>query len=139
MPDFEPERALWKSGDSSVLEDLTTYTIMSTAAVSQPLPAGWLRSAGFDHFFITGIAAFALLSAAAVVARPELFGLILLADLWLLGYHHVIATFTRLAFDRESLREHRFFVFYLPFIVIGATFALALSVGVWVIATVYLY
>ncbi|MCH8082718.1 MAG: hypothetical protein IH885_00620 [Myxococcales bacterium] len=118
---------------------MTTYTIMSSAAVSQPLPAGWLRSAGFDHFFITGIAAFALLSAAVVVARPELFQLILFADLWLLGYHHVIATFTRLAFDRESLREHRFFVFYLPFIVIGATFALALSVGVWVIATVYLY
>ena len=112
---------------------------MSTAVASQPLPAGWLRSAGFDHFFITGIAAFALLSAALVVARPELFQLILVADLWLLGYHHVVATYTRLAFDRESLREHRFFVFYLPFIVIGATFALALSVGVWVIATVYLY
>lgn len=97
---------------------------MSTVAVSQPLPAGWLRSAGFDHFFITGIAAFALLSAAVVVARPELFQLILFADLWLLGYHHVIATFTRLAFDRESLREHRFFVFYLPFIVIGVVLAI---------------
>jgi hypothetical protein len=112
---------------------------MSTAAVSQPQTAGWLRSAGFDHFFVMGVLALALLSGAVVVARPELFKLILAADVWLLGYHHVIATYTRLAFDRDSLREHRFFVFYLPFIVIGATFALALTVGVWVIATVYLY
>jgi hypothetical protein len=133
------EGALTKPSDSSVLEDVSRYTIMSTAVVSQPQTAGWLRSAGFDHFFVMGVLALALLSGAVVVARPELFKLILAADVWLLGYHHVIATYTRLAFDRDSLREHRFFVFYLPFIVIGATFALALSVGVWVIATVYLY
>jgi hypothetical protein len=51
----------------------------------------------------------------------------------------VIATYTRLAFDRESLREHRFFVFYLPVLAIGATAAIALGVGAWTIATIYLY
>jgi hypothetical protein len=116
---------------------------VSTATVSQPmaqpLPAGWLRSPLFDHTFIVGLAVLALLSGAAVVNRPEAFKPILLANLWLLGFHHVVATYTRIAFDRESLREHRFFVFYLPFIVFGATLALALSVGIWAIATVYLY
>jgi hypothetical protein len=76
---------------------------------------------------------------AVVVARPELFGLILMLDLWLLGYHHVIATFTRIAFDRESFREHRFLIFFLPLIVFGATAFVALSVGIWMISSVYLY
>ena len=60
-------------------------------------------------------------------------------DLWLLGYQHVIATFTRLAFDRQSLKEYRFLVFVLPLIVFFVTFMLAWSIGVWVIASIYLY
>jgi len=31
-----------------------------------------------------------------------------------LAYQHVVATFTRLNFDPESLRQHRFLVFGLP-------------------------
>lgn len=100
---------------------------------------GWLRSRRFDITFVQGVAALALLSGGIVVLKPELFNYVLAADLWLLGYHHVIATYTRLAFDRQSLREYRFFVFVLPILVFAGTFALAWSVGVWVIATVYLY
>jgi hypothetical protein len=93
----------------------------------------------FDITFVHGVAALALLSGCVVVLRPDWFPAVLIADLWLLGYHHVIATYTRLAFDKDSLREHRFFVFVLPFIVFGTTFLLAWSIGVWVIATIYLY
>jgi len=57
----------------------------------------------------------------------------------LLGYHHVIATFTRLAFDRNSLRQNRFLIFYLPPAVFAVTFMLGWAVGVWVIASIYLY
>lgn len=112
---------------------------MSPAALADPLPAGWLRSKTFDGIFIAGVTALALAAGAIVVVRPELFPIVLAADLWLLGYHHVIATFTRLAFDRQSLHDHRFLVFVLPLLVIGATFALAVSVGTWVITSLYLY
>jgi hypothetical protein len=98
-----------------------------------------LRSRDFDISFVHGVAAVALLSGLLVVLRPELFKWVLAADLWLLGYHHVIATFTRLSFDRQSLREYRFFVFVLPLIVFATTFTLAWTVGVWIIATIYLY
>jgi len=112
---------------------------MSKSASILDNPAGWSRNAQFDNTFIGGVALIALLSGLAVIVRPSLFWLVLLADLWLLGYHHVVATFTRLAFDRNSLREYRFFVFALPVIVFSVTFAAAWTVGIWVIATVYLY
>jgi hypothetical protein len=110
-------------------------------AAAETLPArhGWLLNREFDLTFVHGVAALALLSGCVVVWKPELFSAVLVADLWLLGYHHVIATYTRLAFDRDSLREHRFFVFALPPIVLATTFFLAWAVGIWVIATIYLY
>ncbi len=101
--------------------------------------AGWLRDAEFDRAFILGIAGIALLSGAAVTLEPRLWAPILLADLWLLGYHHVISTYTRLCFDKESFREHRFLVLWLPLIVIAAVAAVGMGIGLWVLATVYLY
>ena len=112
---------------------------MEAVAETSAVQTGWLRSRTFDVTFVQGVAAVALLSGVVVVARPDLFKWVVMADLWLLGYHHVISTFTRLAFDRESLREYRFFVFVLPLIVFATTYAFAWSVGVWVIASVYLY
>ena len=109
------------------------------AAQTEPVSSIWLRGASFDLHFIVGIAALALLSGWAVVLEPRLFVPILLTDLWLLGYHHVVATYTRLCFDRESLDTHRFLLFGLPPIVLAAVCILAFSVGVWVLATVYLY
>ena len=86
-----------------------------------------------------GTTAIAVASGALVVMDPALFIPILLLDLWLLGYHHVIATYTRLCFDRASLREHRFLIVWLPLLVLGATLALAMGVGLWVLGSVYLY
>jgi len=112
---------------------------MSETNIVSTNPIGWFRGPWFDNSFIGGVAIIALVSGLLVVIKPELFIVILIADLWLLGYHHVIATFTRLAFNKANLREYRFFVFVLPIIVFATTFTLAWSVGIWVIATIYLY
>ena len=112
---------------------------MALTAESISLSPGWLRDRGFDLHFIVGIAALALVSGTAVVWNPVLFVPILVADLWLLGYHHVIATYTRLCFDKESFRTHRFLVLWLPFLVFGGVLALGYGVGLWVLASIYLY
>ena len=110
------------------------------ATIANPKPkAGWLRNPLFDLSFIAGIALIALASVAAVIAQPNLFLPILLLDLWFLGYHHVISTYTRLCFDRKSTRENRFFLIGLPPIVIAVVFSLAYGVGLWSIATIYFY
>lgn len=108
----------------------------TVVAINQP---GWLRSKNFDLTFIRSIAILALVSGGVVVVNPDLFPLVVLVDIWLLGYHHVIATFTRLAFDRNSLRQHRLLVFYLPPVVFAVTFMLGWAVGVWAITSIYLY
>ncbi len=100
---------------------------------------GFLLGTRFDTTFILALPLFALLSAMVVIAEPSLFPIVLAMDLWLFGYHHVIATYTRLCFDRESFAQHRFLLFWLPPLVLVATLAVGLGLGVWVISTVYLY
>ncbi|MFQ5525062.1 MAG: hypothetical protein ACE5GX_02260 [Thermoanaerobaculia bacterium] len=112
---------------------------MTTTVQALDNPRGWLRDPNFDGALIFGVAALALLSGGIVVARPELFPLVLVLDLWFLGYHHVISTFTRLAFDTESFRQHRFLVVWLPFIVLAGAIGLVLVFGGWILSTTYLY
>ncbi len=112
---------------------------MSQASGTLAAGPGWLVSGRFDMGFIGGVALLAIVSGLAVVQMPHLFGLILLLDLWLLGYHHVVATYTRLCFDRESFQQHKFLILYLPFIVFAGTVALAAGFGLWVLASIYLY
>ncbi len=113
---------------------MSATTVNATASTP-----GWLRSREFDLGFIGAIAALGLLSGCAVSYNPQLLVPIMLADLWLLGYHHVVSTFTRLAMDRESFRAHRFIVLYLPFIVLAVVTAMAFGLGVWSLVTLYLY
>lgn len=111
-----------------------------TLVAQAPLPVfAWLRGRSFDMTFIVGLAVGAIALALAAVTEPRLFPIILVADLWLLGYHHVISTYTRLAFDRESFAQNRFLVVGLPILVLAATTSLALSIGAWILPTVYLY
>ncbi len=113
---------------------MTTYS-----PTAEPRPLGWLRAPAFDLTFIVGVCAIALLSGAAVVYNPAWFGLILFVDLWVLGYHHVVSTYTRLFFDIESFREHRFLVIGLPVLVTVACLASLFFMGRWVLASAYLY
>ncbi|MEZ5826572.1 MAG: hypothetical protein R3C97_18140 [Geminicoccaceae bacterium] len=111
---------------------------MATQIASTVSP-GWLRSGRFDLGFIFGIAVIALFSGLICTIEPRLFPVILVLDIWLLGYQHVISTFTRLCFDKESFRQHRFLVLQLPFIVAACTITLAFGVGFWTLGTIYLY
>ena len=77
-----------------------------TTAAFAPLEWKWLRSRDFDLAFILGIPSISLATIALVIQAPRLFWAVLAIDLWFLGYHHVIATYTRLCFDRKSFAEH---------------------------------
>lgn len=112
---------------------------MTVALQASMNPAGWLRDRTFDVTFIVGITAISLFSGWIVVQNPSLFVPILILDLWLLGYHHVVATYTRLCFDAQGFRDYRFHLFVTPVIVLGVVLFLMGVVGAWTIPTLYLY
>ena len=98
-----------------------------------------LRSYPFDLWLIAGAFFVALTFGLLSVFQPAWFPFLLLTDLWLLGYHHVVATYTRIAFDSESLRKYRFYVFFLPFLVAIPSVGISYWIGPWTITTLYLY
>ncbi len=112
---------------------------MSLSVAVPEVRWGFLRGPGFDLLFVLGTLSLGLAAAAVVLAESRLFYAVLLADLWLLGYHHVISTYTRLCFDRESFRQHRRLIFVLGPAMLALTFALAAGLGLWVVVSVYLY
>ena len=104
--------------------------------------AGYLRSRTFDHFFVWGIPVVGGLSLLIVLVRPELFGHVLLLDLSLLGYHHVISTYTRVNFAGiagESPLQSRWLFIYTPLIVILFVCVTLLLWGPLIITTIYLH
>lgn len=101
--------------------------------------SGWLDGVTYDSILIFGVAAVALLSGAVVVYNPALFYPVLFIDLWLLGYHHVIATFTKLAGTKEDRAENHFLIYWLPLLVLSSVFLLYAAIGVWAIVTVYFF
>jgi hypothetical protein len=70
------------------MSDMATHT---TTYADLP----WIRNARFDSIFIYGLLALSCVTAAVILVEPSLLYPILLIDLWFLGYHHVISTFTR--------------------------------------------
>ena len=110
-------------------------TAVSDVAVSRT----YIRSREFDMTLLGAPIVAGLAAALMVAADARLYPILLLADLWLLGYHHVVATYTRLAFDPTSLRRNRFLAVDLLGIVIIGTLSIALTAGAWVIATAFLY
>ena len=99
----------------------------------------WLRSRRFDLWFIVGLPAIGILAGTFVTWQPLFFWGILVIDLWFLGYHHVISTYTRLCFDWKSFRESRFLIFGLLPLITLATLYVAFAVGLWAIVSIYLY
>lgn len=81
-----------------------------------------------------------LLSGAIVLINPALFVPILLLDLWFLGYHHVISTFTKLAGTKQDRQENKFLIYYLPFIVLLCVYGIyTVAGGIWAIVTIYFF
>jgi len=99
----------------------------------------YIRSREFDTTLLAAPIGAGLVAALAVTADQRLYPFLLVADLWLLGYHHVIATYTRLAFDTQTLRRNRFLAVDLLLIVTAVTLFMAMLAGAWVIATAFLY
>ena len=99
----------------------------------------WLVAPRFDLFFIVGLVTLSILTAYTVVFFTNLFLPILILDLWFLGYHHVISTYTRLCFDKQSFQQHKWMIFGLLPAVAMATLAVAYFVGMWAIITIYFY
>jgi hypothetical protein len=100
---------------------------------------GWLRGPEFDFFFIVGLPVIAIASGLAVVWNNDLFLPVLAADLWILGYHHVVSTYTRLAFDKKSFAEYKALIVYLFPAVAATVLILVAATGIWVVPTIYLY
>jgi hypothetical protein len=53
---------------------------------------GYLEGKIYDNILIWGVFLVSIISGVIVVANPNLFYIILILDLWFLGYHHVIST-----------------------------------------------
>ncbi len=98
----------------------------------------WLRSIPFDMTLIVGCFLLAIFGGFLSYYKLELYEPILLWNIWLLGYHHVIATYTRF-FDREDRSQHQWSITWLPFAVGGTVIVIGIRVGVWALASIYLY
>lgn len=101
--------------------------------------AGWLRSPAFDLSLVGGVLLLALLLGGVAALTPSLFAAVLFADVWLLAYPHAASTMTRVAFDRRSIREHRFLLFGAPPLVLAATAGATWLGGAAVLTTIYFY
>src|SRR5262245_12832389 len=100
---------------------------------------GWVRNLHFDLLLIVGVLALALGTAVALALGPRLFLPLLFVDTWALAYQHVVATFTRLTFDTESLRRHWRLTLSLPVVLLPAALGLYLAGGAPALMTVYFY
>ena len=114
-------------------------SLRRTALPVTASPRTYIRSEEFDTTLLVAPLVAGLAAGAIVTANARLYPILLLADLWLLGYHHVVATYTRLAFDGQSLRRNRFLAVDLLLIVTAATLVVAMTAGAWVIASAFLY
>jgi hypothetical protein len=114
-------------------------TVQASEVSVHAAPRVCIKSEAFDIGLLILPLATGLGTAAGVLANPALFTALLIADLWLLGYHHVVATYTRLAFTADAFRRNRFLAFDLLLLMTAATLGLAFTAGAWVVATAFLY
>jgi hypothetical protein len=114
-------------------------SLRRTAVSDVVVPRTYIRSREFDITLLAAPIVAGLATALMVAADSRLYPILLLADLWLLGYHHIVATYTRLAFDPTSLRRNRFLAVDMLVLVTVAAMGIALTAGPWVIASAFLY
>ena len=99
----------------------------------------WLGGPVPDLAMLLGAPTLALVAGLLVGIDRRWLPALILVDIWLLGYHHVVATFTKLAGTAEDRRRHRFLLYGLPWVVLGATALVAATAGIWLVATVYFF
>src|SRR5688572_6875980 len=116
-------------------------SVLSSAALPSAATrtSAHIHSPAFDAGLLMLPLCAGVVAASIATTNPVIFPLLLLADLWLLGYHHVVATYTRLAFDRATFKANRFLALDLLVIVTVATLALAFTAGAWVVASAFFY
>jgi len=114
-------------------------SLRRTALPDVATPRTYIRSREFDSTLLLAPIFAGSAAALVVTADPRLYLILLVADLWLLGYHHVVATYTRLAFDTQSLRRNRVLAVDLLVGVTLVTLGVAMTAGAWVIASAFLY
>ena len=99
----------------------------------------YLLSPRYDGFLVfCPVLLGAVACALSSVSEPFFYSVLAL-NLWFLGYHHVISTYTRMAFSVKDLKNHWFYVFVLPILVTAATITMFRWGGEWTIGTLYLY
>ena len=109
-----------------------------SAMTAATAPSAWLRSERFDTRYIVGITLVAVAVGALAQQFPRMLPGLYFADIGLLGWQHVVASFTRLAHP-PSVPERRFLTLGLPPIVLAAV-ALGLSFfGASMIGAIYFY
>lgn len=91
----------------------------------------------FDRLFIFGTAGIALLLGALAMISPAMFVAVVLVDVWLFASPHVIATYTRIGFDKARVKKHWFLVFALPPIVLVLVTMVALAYELGGLFTLY--
>ena len=74
-------------------------SVQSAAATAAVPSRSYVWNGSFDYTLLVAPIALGLLAAAVVTSNPALYPVVLFADLWFLGYHHVISTYTRLGFS----------------------------------------
>lgn len=91
----------------------------------------------FDGLFIFGTAGVALVLGALAMISPAMFVAVVLVDIWLFASPHVIATYTRIGFDKAQARKHWFLIFGLPPIVLVLVTMVALAYELGGLFTLY--
>lgn len=91
----------------------------------------------FDRLFLFGTVAVALILGALATISPTMFVTVVLVDIWLFANPHVIATYTRMAFDKNHIKKHWFLIFCLPPIVFVLVTMVALAYELGGLFTLY--
>jgi len=100
---------------------------------------GYIKSPSFDAFFILGVFSLAMVAGFTADYFPEVAQIIIILNIWLIGYHHVISTYTRLCFDKYSYNQSKTLMFGGLALVVLIVFMLSQYIGIWVLLSIYLY
>jgi len=112
---------------------------MNTTLAASPNISHSLYGTSFDSGFIIGIPAIAIVCVVVALLWPSTLWPIIGFDLWILGYQHVIATYTRTAFDRTSWKRYWPLMVLLPIAIAYVVLLIGTYGGLVALNTIYFY